>query len=274
MVVKKRSTAIELEALDLIDIKKLNESPYQGRILEDEDLSKVNEVNKSMAELIESISRSGQMTPIVVRPTGKGYEIIDGHRRVIAHKKLGLKQIKAVITNATDKEAQVMSVVGNLQRKGLSTIELAMSYKKILDSGYYKDKKVLSLALGKDETYVGDVLNTLNMDSRIVDDLAKNNSVKDLKLLRLIRRAAPVDENQQSDQQWELYQKVVQEGLGRAQVKELTAKSKAVPHKVWKTSEKIHQLNIKISTTKLTPEQKEKLKEMLNSKLVEIFGVL
>jgi len=67
------------------------------------------------------------MKPIVVRPSGKGFEIIDGHRRVMAHKSLGLKQIKAIVTNASDKDAQEMGIIGNLQRKNLSTIELAMS---------------------------------------------------------------------------------------------------------------------------------------------------
>jgi len=87
----------------------------------------------------------------------------------------------------------------------------------MIESGTFPDKKKLSASLGKDETYVGDVLNTLNMDKRIVDDLSKNNTIKDVRLLRAIRQIDDVDENQESQMQWDLYQNVVKNNLSRQQ---------------------------------------------------------
>ena len=56
------------------------------------------------------------------------------------------------------------------------------------------------------------------MDKRIVDDLIKNNTIKDVRLLRLIRQIDEVDENQISEMQWNLYERVVSNKLSRQQV--------------------------------------------------------
>ncbi len=115
----------------------------------------------------------------------------------------------------TDREAMILSVVGNLQREDLSPIEKAMAFRKLLDSGVFVDKKELSKSLGKDETYVGDVLNTLNMDQRIIDDILQNRTTDDVRLLRAIRQAGKTDKLQKSDEQMALYQEFKDKGLSR-----------------------------------------------------------
>jgi len=91
------------------------------------------------------------MQPIVVRAVEKGYEIIDGNRRVEAIKRLGRGQITALVKDVSDRDAQIMHVIGNLQRKNLKPIEQALTYQKMLDSGVFKDKRELSRAISKDE---------------------------------------------------------------------------------------------------------------------------
>ena len=196
---------------DIID------SSYQARFLSVNDLE-TKESDKETLELAISIEANGLLQPVTVRKTGDKFELIDGHRRVLAHKILKKQFIDAIVTEMDDKQSQLMGITANLQRKNLNLIELALAYQKMIESGTFPDKKKLSASLGKDETYVGDVLNTLNMDKRIVDDLSKNNTIKDVRLLRAIRQIDDVDENQESQMQWDLYQNVVKNNLSRQQV--------------------------------------------------------
>ena len=179
--------------------------------------------------LAQSIRNTGLIHPIIVRPLEQGYEIIDGHRRVEALKKLGRGQIMAIVKDVSDRDAQIMHVIGNLQRKNLKPIEQALTYQKMLDTGIFKDKRELSRAISKDETFVGDLIAMLQLDSRIIDDLAKNNLIKDLRILRLIRLSAPVDKNGVSNAQWELYRKVIFSKMGRKELALHIMKSDKAP---------------------------------------------
>lgn len=200
-----------------ISVGAIIDSPYQARFLSVNDLE-TKEPSKEILELTASIETNGLLQPVTVRKAGDKFELIDGHRRVLAHKILKKQFIDAIVTSMDDKQAQLMGITANLQRKNLNLIELALAYKKMLDTGSFTDKKQLSASLGKDETYVGDMLNTLNMDKHIVEDLTKNNTIKDVRMLRTIRQIDDVDENQESDMQWDLYEKVIAENLSRQQV--------------------------------------------------------
>jgi len=203
--------------VQLILVDAIIDSPYQARFLSVTDLE-TKESDKETLELAASIEANGLLQPVTVRKAGEKFELIDGHRRVLAQKILKKQFIDAIVTDMNDKQAQLMGITANLQRKNLNLIELALAYKKMLDTDTFPDKKQLSASLGKDETYVGDVLNTLNMDKRIVEDLAKNNTIKDVRLLRVIRQIDDVDENQESTMQWNLYENVVKNNLSRQQV--------------------------------------------------------
>lgn len=202
------------------------------------------------------------------------YEIINGHSRAAACREPGWENIPAIVTDAGDKEAQTMTVIGNLHHRNLKTVELALAYTRILEAGLYADKKELSAALGKDETYVGDVLNTLKMDKRIIDDLLRNNSVRDLKILRAIRRSASVNEDQTSDIQWDLYNKVVSGGLSRAEIIQLLRGPAPSGIKPWKTRTNAGSLNVRIATAKMSDSQKESLHKLVDEKLAEVFEKL
>jgi len=193
------------------------DSSYQARFLSVNDLE-IKEPDKETMELSTSIDTNGLLQPVTVRKADDKFELIDGHRRVLAYKILKKQFIDAIVTEMDDKQSQLMGITANLQRKNLNLIELALAYQKMIESGTFPDKKKLSASLGKDETYVGDVLNTLNMDKRIVNDLSKNNTIKDVRLLRVIRQIDDVDENQESTMQWNLYENVVKNNLSRQQV--------------------------------------------------------
>ncbi len=257
------------EITKFIKIKDLVDSPYQGRFTPNDDAK--DKGADHIAELAQSIDQNGLMMPIIVRQKEEGYEIIDGHQRVLAMRKLGRGQIMAIIKDCTEREAQLMHVIGNLQRKNLKPIEQAITYQKLLNAGIFKDKRELSNALSKDETYVGDLLATLQLDSRIIDELAKSNLIKDMRMLRLIRLYEPVDENGVSNAQWELYKKVVYGKMNRQKLMQ-HLKRKNQPKTVQSYRLKTTKRNITVvmDTGTLDPARKEQLLALINEKIKEI----
>ena len=89
--------------------------------------------DEEMKQLHESISESGILNPIIVRPFGSGYQILSGHRRYEAAISLGLETVPAIIRNVTDEEAVILLVDSNLHRQELLPSEKAFAYKMKLD---------------------------------------------------------------------------------------------------------------------------------------------
>lgn len=259
------------EIVKIISIKKLTQSPFQGRLLDINNKVKEIHLQNEIDDLAKSIEQSGLMQPIVVRQLNDTYEIIDGHRRVMAIRQLGRGQVEAIIKSCDEREAQILSVIGNLQRKNLNPIEQAIAFKKLLDKKIFKDKRELSKAIGKDETFVGDLLNTLQMDPRIVDDLAHKNLVKDLRILRLIRKAGNIDKQGVSNEQWELYRKVIWQKLSRNQVRDLLRKKdseKRIKNYNIKTTAK--GITLRIETTGMSKAAREEIAGWLEEKMNEL----
>lgn len=91
--------------------------------------------NEEMQNLIDSINERGILTPLTVRKiTGTEYEIISGHRRFYAAKKLGFEMIPAFIYELTYEEAVIAMVDANLQREHILPSEKARAYKMKFDA--------------------------------------------------------------------------------------------------------------------------------------------
>ena len=91
-------------------------------------------MDDDMYKLVESIRGQGQITPIILRPKGLGYEIISGHRRKKACEIVGLTHVKAIVREMTDEEAIILMVESNLQRSVILPSEKAFSYKMRLEA--------------------------------------------------------------------------------------------------------------------------------------------
>jgi ParB family chromosome partitioning protein len=91
--------------------------------------------DEDMAALVESIRQYGVLNPIIVRkrPTGGGYEIVSGHRRFEACKRLNKFDIPVIVRDLTDEEAILTMVDANLQRERILPSEKAFSYKMKMD---------------------------------------------------------------------------------------------------------------------------------------------
>ncbi|MGN0453682.1 MAG: ParB/RepB/Spo0J family partition protein [Ruminococcus sp.] len=97
--------------------------------------------NEDMAKIVESIGKVGTITPVIARPLyDGGYELISGHRRLEACRKLGLKTIPVIVRNMTDDEAVIAMVDANLQREHILPSEKAFAYKMKLEAISHQGK--------------------------------------------------------------------------------------------------------------------------------------
>lgn len=91
--------------------------------------------NEDMAKIVESISKVGTITPLLARPLPDGgYELISGHRRLEACRKLGIETIPVIVREMTDDEAVIAMVDANLQREHILPSEKAFAYKMKLEA--------------------------------------------------------------------------------------------------------------------------------------------
>jgi len=125
---------------------------------------------ESIQELANSIKEHGVIQPIVVRKLDDKYEIIAGERRYKASVLAGKETIPAIITNLSEKDSAEVALIENVQRKDLTPIEEAISYKKILDMGYLT-QDVLATKLGKNQSTIANKLRLLNLDDDVQEAL-------------------------------------------------------------------------------------------------------
>ena len=108
--------------------------------------------DEKMQDLIESISESGVLTPVLIRPDqNDGYEMISGHRRMHAAQKAGIITIPAIVREMTDDEAVIAMVEANIQREELLPSEKAFAYKMKLEAMKRQGSRT-DLTLSQNET--------------------------------------------------------------------------------------------------------------------------
>lgn len=148
---KKTSPAYRASKEETIPINKLHPfSNHPFHIRHDLEFS----------ELVDSISESGIITPIIVRPkVGVGYEVISGHRRWEACKELGIESIPARVEYIDDDEATILMVNSNIQREHVLPSEKAFAYKMRMEAMKHQGKATSS--------QLGTKLRTLDTQSAI-----------------------------------------------------------------------------------------------------------
>lgn len=140
---------------------------------------------QGLNELAESIRQHGIIQPLVLRKIGDKYEIIAGERRYKASYIAGLTTVPAVIIDLNDNESAEVAIVENIQRRDLSPIEEAKSYKKLLDRGYLTQDQ-LAGRMGKAQATISNKLRLLNLDEEVQDALL-NNKISERHARSLLR---------------------------------------------------------------------------------------
>ena len=128
---------------------------------------------KALKDLAESIKIHGIIQPLVLRKLNDKYEIIAGERRYKAACMAGLTKVPAIIKEIDDNKSAEIAVVENLQRKNLTAIEEAQSYKKILDKGYITQEE-LAARMGVSQPTIANKLRLLNLSQEVQDALLEN----------------------------------------------------------------------------------------------------
>lgn len=134
---------------------------FQPRLAFDEE---------GLKELSESIKQHGIIQPLVLRRLGNKYEIIAGERRFKAATMAGLKQVPAIISDIDDNKSAEIALVENIQRRNLTPIEEAKSYKNLLDRGYMTQEQ-LAEKMGVSQSSIANKLRLLNLAPEVQDAL-------------------------------------------------------------------------------------------------------
>lgn len=121
---------------------------------------------QGLKELSDSIREHGIIQPLVLRKLGDKYEIIAGERRYKAAQMVGLTTVPAVIANIDDNKSAEVALVENIQRRDLTAIEEARSYKNLLDKGYLTQEQ-LAKRMGLSQPAIANKLRLLNLDEEV-----------------------------------------------------------------------------------------------------------
>ena len=143
----------------LVSIGDLSRSKFQPR----------NYFNsEKLDELAQSIKKNGIIQPIVVRGGQNGeYEIIAGERRWLAAQKAGLHQVPVVVLDLDDKQTLEISIIENIQREDLNSIEEAKGYNRLMEEFKYNHQK-LSEYMGKSRSHISNTLRLLTLPVEII----------------------------------------------------------------------------------------------------------
>ena len=130
-------------------------NPFQPR---------TNFVKEKIYELTESIRELGIIQPITVRKLGYNkYQLISGERRLRASKELNLKKIPCYIRIANDEQMLEMALVENIHRQDLDSIEIAISYKRLIEEIKLTQEE-LSEKIGKKRSTITNYLRLLKLN--------------------------------------------------------------------------------------------------------------
>ena len=155
----------EGEGANFITIDKIVTSSTQPRL---------NFNKEKMAELIMSVKEKGVVEPILVRPKNDKYEIIAGERRWRAATEAGFDTIPVLIKDVSDKEALEMSLIENIQREDLNSLEEAKAYQFLMDE-YKISHEEIARALGKDRSTVSNTIRLLKLPETIQQEIRNEN---------------------------------------------------------------------------------------------------
>ena len=153
--------------------KKVKEDPKASEIL-----LKINQVEPNrdqprkefdedaLLELADSIKQFGVLQPLLVQKKKDYYEIIAGERRWRAAKLAGLKEVPVLIKSYTDQEIVEISLIENIQREDLNSIEEAIAYKKLI-SDFDLTQEQLSKRIGKSRVAITNTMRLLNLSEDV-----------------------------------------------------------------------------------------------------------
>lgn len=211
-----RSEITEQVSVSLrIPLTQIEVNPKQPRRDFDED---------ALQELAASVKMHDIIQPLTVTRLANGkFRLIAGERRFRAAKLAGLKDVPVYVRQANDTELLELSLLENLQRKDLNAIEIALSYKRLMDELEYTQEQV-SERMGKERSTVTNYIRLLKLPPDI--QIAVRNSDISMGHARALINVDMVDK------QLYIFNEIKKRGLSVRQTEELVRKIYTTPVKV------------------------------------------
>ncbi len=219
-----------------IGLEQIETNPFQPRTRFDEE---------ALNDLADSIRVQGIIQPITVRQLGKDrYQLISGERRLQASKLIGMLHIPAYVRTANDQQMLEMALIENIQRENLNSIEIALSYQRLITECSLKQEE-LGERVGKNRTTVNNYIRLLKLPPVV------QASLRDTRISMGHARAIINIDN--PDVQIKLFNKIIEEDWSVRKVEEavrnLSMADEATPaRKITLPKQEMRSLQFKLSS--------------------------
>ena len=191
-------------AINEIEISQISPNPEQPRTTFSEE---------ALEELASSIRELGIIQPLTLRSVGdNAYQIISGERRYRAAKMAGLHTVPAYIRTANDSELTEMALIENIQREDLNAIEIALTFKKLIEQ-YHLTQERLSERIGKKRATITNFLRLIRLPAEV--QLGLRDKIVDMGHARALLSL------DKPSLQLKLYNEIIKKGLSVRQVEAL-----------------------------------------------------
>ena len=191
-------------AINEIEISQISPNPEQPRTTFSEE---------ALEELASSIRELGIIQPLTLRSVGdNAYQIISGERRYRAAKMAGLHTVPAYIRTANDSELTEMALIENIQREDLNAIEIALTFKKLIEQ-YHLTQERLSERIGKKRATIANFLRLIRLPAEV--QLGLRDKIVDMGHARALLSL------DKPSLQLKLYNEIIKKGLSVRQVEAL-----------------------------------------------------
>ncbi|MDE5997000.1 MAG: ParB/RepB/Spo0J family partition protein [Muribaculaceae bacterium] len=173
--------------------------------------------DEGLEELAASIRELGIIQPLSLRDAADGkYQIIAGERRWRAAQRAGLLTVPAYVRTASDSEVTEMALIENIQREDLNAIEVALAFKKLLDT-YDLTQERLSERVGKSRSVITNHLRLLKLPAEI------QIALRDRRLdMGHARALLSIDD---AKLQLKIFKQILKDGLSVRMVEQLARKA-------------------------------------------------
>ena len=120
----------------------------------------------ALLELADSIKQHGMINPLIVNPRDGNYMIVAGERRWRAARKIELKEVPVIIKELSDEEIAELSIIDNLQREDINSIDEAFAFKQLIDAYSYTQDQLAAI-VSKSRVYVTNSLRLLKLCKKV-----------------------------------------------------------------------------------------------------------
>lgn len=141
----------------MIPVSEIRPNPYQPRKIFNKE---------ALEELSLSIQQHGVFTPILVKKSISGYELITGERRWRASKMANLEEIPAIVVDFDDQQMMEVALLENVQREDLNVIEEAKAYEQLIHRLNYTQEQ-LAHRIGKSREHITNTLRLLRLPEEV-----------------------------------------------------------------------------------------------------------